>query len=88
MSDQSRISDDSPLAVRHFVAKSLNVCVVQSLGRGGVLAKWNMKPSQEDMDELSQFIQGVLGGHVTSFIEGTDRQAGISAYQKWLKEHT
>ena len=79
-----KIGNIDPLVGRHFVAASLNFCVIERIGPGAIRAQWNRKPSTGDTKEFTRFVESILGpGLVATICRDPGREA--KDYEAWKK---
>lgn len=57
----SEIVDISPLLGRHFVAKSNNCARFQKLAAGAIRCTWTWEASSDDIAEVEQWAESILG---------------------------
>jgi len=78
-------ADVTPLIGRHFVAGTDNVARIQKLGEGGMRIVWKRKPSKEEVEEFTAFVESVIGPVNATICENRENEERL--FRRWLKSH-
>lgn len=79
-----RIGDVNPLIGRSFVAKSFNTCRIIRLGPGAVRAHWQHEPTDEDVQDLEAWIEGIVGPLAAEHSRGIEQES--ENYSRWKRK--
>ena len=80
------IANIDPLVGRRFVTSAGNIGRVERMGLGGVRVNWTHRPTQQDLDECLDRVQGVIGKAEVAGGEFANRQAEEEAYRAWRRD--